>query len=317
MANKRISELNPATPLQDSDLLAVVQDTGTENETRKTTVGALRSGMGLHGFINTNGRPSNMCYRIATFSSITNSRFALSLEFCVVGLPHVQTVNGSCIIDFNGDDCNFLYSTYMSKSNIPTTSTPLFSPSESLFLVRTGTFEFELWVKPSSAMFMYEFKQYYDVTNIVLEGAANGYYADINTIQGQKFYPYTNNQVLTINSSNESQYFTPAPGYNASLGQYIVYMTIPEEYSTFVIQASRRYTVAKILPPQGMEFEDYKKILFMGNISFMAGRGTAPADANSGTYRMSYYWYSHNNQVESETFAEFILKNKVWYSVFY
>jgi len=49
MANKKISDLNPAAPLQDGDLLAVVQDTGSKNETRKTTVGALRSGMGGGG----------------------------------------------------------------------------------------------------------------------------------------------------------------------------------------------------------------------------------------------------------------------------
>jgi|GEM_PF-4721539 len=320
MANKKISQLNPAAPLQNTDLLAVVQDTGSANETRRTTVGALRSGMGLYGSIKYGGRPTSDCYRIATFSSSApsnNLRFALLLDFCIVGLPHVQTVTGSCIIDFYDNGCNFLYPTYMSKSNIHMNSTPLFSQTESLFLVRTGTFEFELWLKSSAFHFMYVIKQYDDLTNIVLENATSGYHTNINSISGQKFYPYTDNRVLTINSSNESQYFTPAPGYNPSLHQYIVYMSIPEEYSTFVIQTSVKYTVVKILPPQGAEFEDYKKIMFMGNITFMTGQDYDSTQPNYGTYRMSYYWYSHNGEVERETFAEFILKNKIWYSIFY
>jgi len=359
MINKRISELNPAAPLQDGDLLAVVQDTGSENETRRTTVGALRSGMGgaqtvitsvdgsiivnkqgntvdlsrdfyvlsgaISDYVNSRG---NGYYRIATFTSSnsgSNAKFGLLFDFYIVDSPQQQTVNGSCIIDLYGSTCNFLYSMYRSKSRVSNNTTPVFNPAESLFLVSKGTDEFELWlqIKFNPTNFVYGIKRYNYLKNFILEDRDTGYkVTDINSISGTKIYGEIeniicdNSRVLVINDGNASQYFTHAYGDN----QYDVYMNIPEEYSTFVIETTATYRIVKIQPQGGINFDDYKKIMIIGNVVLWQGESYNTSSPNYGNYRISQYWYSHrhssNNEVR-EAFAEFILKNKVWYSVFY
>ena len=110
------------------------------------------------------------------------------------------------------------------------------------------------------------------MTNIVLENATNGYHTDITNISGQKFYPYTDNRVLVIDDNNASQYFTYIPNYfQPQNGPYDVYMNIPEEYSTFVIETTALYRIVKIQPQGGIHFDDYKKIMIIGNVVLWQG----------------------------------------------
>jgi len=54
MANSKISKLPVAQPLQDSDLIPVVQTSGTGLETRRTTINSLRSGFSSDRIISNN-----------------------------------------------------------------------------------------------------------------------------------------------------------------------------------------------------------------------------------------------------------------------
>ena len=131
-----------------------------------------------------------------------------------------------------------------------------------------------------------------------------------------------NSRVLVINDGNVAQYFTDdhynlpiSPGNNNAHDAASVYAYIPAGYSIIVVETSFNYKIKKIQPLGGVDFEDYKKITFMGNIHFWEGKTV------SGDYRISEYWYSYRHNSQSnffvEAFTEFILKNKVWYSVYY
>jgi len=115
---------------------------------------------------------------------------------------------------------------------------------------------------------------------------------------------------LVINDANVSQYFTHHGGNNPD----DVDAYIPEGYSIIVVETTNRHKIAKIKPLGGVDFEDYKKITFMGNVDFWQGSG-------SGNYGISQYWYTYRhgggNNFLVEAFTEFILKNKIWYSVYY
>jgi hypothetical protein len=79
MANKRISELPEAATLQDSDLLAVVQENGPENETRKVTMGELRNVVGCVGI---GGGYAEMTYA-ELFSLVENNELIIGRRYCI------------------------------------------------------------------------------------------------------------------------------------------------------------------------------------------------------------------------------------------
>ena len=124
-------------------------------------------------------------------------------------------------------------------------------------------------------------------------------------------------QILVINDNNASQYFTSAA--IGSLPETVVKLSIPDGYSTFLIDTTISYKVVKILPQNEIIFSNYKRIMIIGNVEFWAGVPTQTIEPASGDYRVSQYWYAHRggSHICNEGFAEFILRNKVWYSVFY
>ena len=54
MANSKISKLPNAGPLQDSDIIPIVQTSGTESETRKTTINSLQSSISFDRIVSNN-----------------------------------------------------------------------------------------------------------------------------------------------------------------------------------------------------------------------------------------------------------------------
>lgn len=131
------------------------------------------------------------------------------------------------------------------------------------------------------------------------------------------FSSYAAARVLVINNANVSQYFTPIEGDVST----DVYFYLPDRYATIVVETTDKYKIVKIKPVGGVDFEDYKKFTITGNVSFWEGSSGNGDSVNSGNYRISRYWYSHRfghgSDSITEAFTEFILKNKVWYSLFY
>ena len=122
-------------------------------------------------------------------------------------------------------------------------------------------------------------------------------------------------QVLVINDNNVSDYLSP---FGNTLTD--VYLILPEGYSTIVVDTTTTYQIWKIKPETGIEFANYKKVMIMGNAKFCEGTLGEGPSANAGDYRISHNFYVQRHgsgYVTNESFAEFILRNKVWYTVFY
>ena len=146
-----------------------------------------------------------------------------------------------------------------------------------------------------------------------------------NTLQthqitvGELFSSCVASRVLVINDSNVSQYFVHVGVINSHIND--VYFYLPDGYSIIVVETTNRYKIVKIMPVAGgVDFADYKKIMFMGNVDFWEGDASNSNNVHSGDYRISRYWYSQRHGGSNyviEAFTEFILKDKVWYSVFY
>ena len=119
-------------------------------------------------------------------------------------------------------------------------------------------------------------------------------------------------QVLVINDNNASLYLQ-----QSSLSIVTtVDLLLPTTCSTIIFDTTQSYTISKIRPQEN-DFSNYKKIAIMGTVTIMDGES---CEHSRGDYRISRYWYNYRHQERSllsESYAEFILRNKVWYSVYY
>jgi hypothetical protein len=378
MANKRISELPEAATLQDSDLLAVVQDTGLETETRKVTVGALRSAIG--GEVQPNASQNQDVVHSQSNGFVENFPLSMSEggQSISVGFYGVRFTPGQNFVVQYAQVCkrdnmtsgSFVVALYSagitSGSSSRTEGMELLAQSNAVsfsgsngIAIAEFSEEEQILVEANKEYYMVLYVQHpsnkarglicrrlfsNDWGNSSLTLAFNGssqtvlstlgnsdfstVYPSSNVnaivlpymkIYGQAEHTNTNtnnSRVLVINDANAHLYFTSIDNT-----PYNRYLSIPDEYSIFVIETTTAYHVVKIRPQGGHEFKDYKKIMLMGNIELWNGNvgGDTSFLDNSGDYRISRYWYSHRqgNYVIQEAFAEFILKNKVWYSVFY
>ena len=121
-------------------------------------------------------------------------------------------------------------------------------------------------------------------------------------------------QVLVITDNNVCQYLTQIEGESAETD---VYLNLPENYNIVVLDTTSTYHIWKIKPEIGVEFPNYMKLMFMGNVTFIEGREYQPA--NTGDYRISRFWNTYRSapSAPNEAFIEFVLRNRVWYAVFY
>lgn len=121
-------------------------------------------------------------------------------------------------------------------------------------------------------------------------------------------------QVLVITDNNVCQYLTQIEGESAETD---VYLNLPENYNIVVLDTTSTYHIWKIKPEIGVEFPNYMKLMFMGNVTFIEGKEYQPA--NTGDYRISRFWNTYRSapSAPNEAFIEFVLRNRVWYAVFY
>jgi hypothetical protein len=390
MANKKISELNPASALQSSDLIAVVQENqgSTEQplETRKTTVGALKTAIvpsfqSGDGSVTVSTQGNTVDFRVANSPIMGGyaEDFPLSMaeggQSVSVGFYGVRFSPGQNFIAKYAQICkrdnmtsgSFVVALYsagttanggrtenmqlLAQSNVTTMAgngvgNAEFSENQQILLEADKEYYIVLYVQHpsnSSRGLICKRRNANDWGNSNLTLAFSGTSQTVLTTLGSSnfstIYPSTNvnsivlpymkifgdtviqnnagqipsSQVLVINDNNVSDYLSP---FGNALTD--VYLILPEGYSTIVVDTTTSYQIWKIQPETGIEFANYKKVMIMGNAKFCEGTLGEGPSANAGDYRISRYWYTqHYNSIIDESFAEFILRNKVWYTVFY
>lgn len=389
MANKKISELNQATELQDTDLMAVVQENqGNADqplETRKTTIGALRSSItptiqSNDGSLVVSTQGNTVDIRM-TGNPITgggSENFPLSMaeggQSLAVGFYGVRFTPLQNYIAKYAQICkrdNMTSGTFVvaiySAGTTPTggrtenmqllaqteqtsmagngLGTAVFSENQQVELEAGSEYYMVVYVQhPSNSSRGLICKRtngnewgnsnlslaFYGNSQTVLPTLGSSNFTTLFPSTGVNAItlPYmkifgdsviSNNagqipssQVLVINDDNASSYLQQSSQSIATT----VDLLLPMACSTIIVDTTQNYTISKIRPAEN-EFSNYKKIAIMGSVTIMDGES---CEHNRGDYRISRYWYNHRQQERSflsEAFAEFILRNKVWYSVFY
>ncbi|MBR4350192.1 MAG: hypothetical protein IKP99_05660 [Bacteroidales bacterium] len=393
MANKKISELNPASALQSTDLMAVVQENQGNNEnpleTRKTTVGALKTAIvpsfqSGDGSLTVTEQGNQVDLRVANNNVAAGyvEDFPLSMaeggQNVPVGFYGVRFSPGQNFIAKHAQICkrdNMTSGTFVvAIYSAGTTATGGRTEGMELLAQTTqtsmsgngiGTADFpesqQIELEADHEYYMVVYVQHpssgtrglicrklngneWGNSNLTLafSGTSQTVASTLGSSNFSTLYPSSSvntitlpyikiygdsvaagagqippSQILVINDNNASQYFTSAA--IGSLPETVVKLSIPDGYSTFLIDTTISYTVVKILPQNEIIFSNYKRIMIIGNVEFWAGVPTQTIEPASGDYRVSQYWYAHRggSHICNEGFAEFILRNKVWYSVFY
>jgi hypothetical protein len=393
MANKKISELNPASALQSTDLMAVVQEnqgnSGNPLETRKTTVGALKNAIvpsfqSGDGSLTVTEQGNQVDLRVANNNVAAGyvEDFPLSMaeggQNVPVGFYGVRFTPGQNFIAKHAQICkrdNMTSGTFIvAIYSAGTTATGGRTEDMTLLAQTTqtsmsgngiGTADFpesqQVELEADHEYYMVVYVQHpssgtrglicrklngneWGNSNLTLafSGTSQTVLSTLGSSNFSTLYPSSSvntitlpyikiygdsvaagvgqippSQILVINDNNASQYFTSAA--IGSLPETVVKLSIPDGYSTFLIDTTISYKVVKILPQNEIIFSNYKRIMIIGNVEFWAGVPTQTIEPASGDYRVSQYWYAHRggSHICNEGFAEFILRNKVWYSVFY
>ena len=393
MANKKISELNPASALQSTDLMAVVQEnqgnSGNPLETRKTTVGALKNAIvpsfqSGDGSLTVTEQGNQVDLRVANNNVAAGfvENFPLSMaeggQNVPVGFYGVRFTPGQNFIAKHAQICkrdNMTSGTFVvAIYSAGTTATGGRTEGMELLAQTTqtsmsgngiGTADFpesqQVELEADHEYYMVVYVQHpssgtrglicrklngneWGNSNLTLafSGTSQTVLSTLGSSNFSTLYPSSSvntitlpyikiygdsvaagvgqippSQILVINDNNASQYFTSAA--IGSLPETVVKLSIPDGYSTFLIDTTISYKVVKILPQNEIIFSNYKRIMIIGNVEFWAGVPTQTIEPASGDYRVSQYWYAHRggSHICNEGFAEFILRNKVWYSVFY
>lgn len=393
MAKKKISELNPASALQSTDLMAVVQEnqgnSGNPLETRKTTVGALKNAIvpsfqSGDGSLTVTEQGNQVDLRVANNNVAAGyvEDFPLSMaeggQNVPVGFYGVRFTPGQNFIAKHAQICkrdNMTSGTFVvAIYSAGTTATGGRTEGMTLLAQTTqtsmngngiGTADFpesqQIELEADHEYYMVVYVQHpssgtrglicrklngneWGNSNLTLafSGTSQTVASTLGSSNFSTLYPSSTvntitlpyikiygdsvaagagqippSQILVINDNNASQYFTSAA--IGSLPETVVKLSIPDGYSTFLIDTTISYKVVKILPQNEIIFSNYKRIMIIGNVEFWAGVPTQTIEPASGDYRVSQYWYAHRggSHICNEGFAEFILRNKVWYSVFY
>jgi hypothetical protein len=114
--------------------------------------------------------------------------------------------------------------------------------------------------------------------------------------------------------------------WNRFDGDPVYDLCVPNEYDVVEIDVSEDYKFRGIVPIVGETFEDWKIIKITSpsrSVSFW--QGSYVDDSNNpdnvhldADYRITKYWYNIYRGSRLEEFAaEFILRNKIWYTTFY
>ncbi len=395
MANKKISELNPASALQSTDLMAVVQEnqgnSGNPLETRKTTVGALKNAIvpsfqSGDGSLTVTEQGNQVDLRVANNNVAAGyvEDFPLSMaeggQNVPVGFYGVRFTPGQNFIAKHAQICkrdNMTSGTFVvAIYSAGTTATGGRTEGMELLAQTTetsmngngiGTADFpesqQVELEADHEYYMVVYVQHpssgtrglicrklngneWGNSNLTLafSGTSQTVLSTLGSSNFSTLYPSSTvntitlpylkiygdsvaagagqippSQVLVINDNNVSQYLTHI-GIGSTYTD--VFLFLPEGYSTVVLDTTQLYQIWKIQPISGQEFSNYKKLMFLGNVKFYPGIITSVNNppANAGDYRISQYWYAYRNSrndAHFEGFSEFVLRNKVWYSVYY
>ena len=393
MANKKISELDQASALQSTDLMAVVQENQGNNEnpleTRKTTVGALKSAIvpsfqSGDGSLTVTEQGNQVDLRVANNNVAAGyvEDFPLSMaeggQNVPVGFYGVRFTPGQNFIAKHAQICkrdNMTSGTFVvAIYSAGTTATGGRTEGMTLLAQTTqtsmngngiGTADFpesqQIELEADHEYYMVVYVQHpssgtrglicrklngneWGNSNLTLafSGTSQTVASTLGSSNFSTLYPSSSvntitlpyikiygdsvaagagqippSQVLVINDNNASQYLIYI-GSGDALND--VFLVIPEEYTAVVVETTTTYQICKIKPVTGQEFADYKKLMIMGNVKYWQGYSSLGSGPTEGDYRISQYFYSQrhgSSMVSNESFAEFILRNKVWYTVFY
>lgn len=388
MANKKISELNPASALQSTDLMAVVQDnqgnSGNPLETRKTTVGALKNAIvpsfqSGDGSLTVTEQGNQVDLRVANNNVAAGyvEDFPLSMaeggQNVPVGFYGVRFTPGQNFIAKHAQICkrdNMTSGTFIvAIYSAGTTATGGRTEGMELLAQTTetsmngngiGTADFpesqQVELEADHEYYMVVYVQHpssgtrglicrklngneWGNSNLTLafSGTSQTVLSTLGSSNFSTLYPSSTvntitlpyikiygdsvaagagqippSQVLVINDNNASLYLQ-----QSSLSIVTtVDLLLPTTCSTIIFDTTQSYTISKIRPQEN-DFSNYKKIAIMGTVTIMDGES---CEHSRGDYRISRYWYNYRHQERSllsESYAEFILRNKVWYSVYY
>ena len=375
MANKKISELNQAQPVSPGDVLPIVQNVNSTQETRKITVSNLLAscsggGNGSSGGAATaaGGFVENFPLSMAEGAQNINPGF-YGVRF-TPGADFVAQYAQICKRDVmtSGSFVVAIYSQGVSTSSSRTENmTLLAQTSPATFNGDNGiaTAEFsaqqQITLEANKEYYMVLYVQHsadrglicrrtiansWGNSNLTLafKGSSQTVQATLGSSNFSTLFPSAsvndiimpfmkiygiadtssvnnNSRVLVINDGNVAQYFTDTAygnpiNPNTAHDTSDVYAYIPDGYSIIAVETTNRYKIAAIKPLGGIDFKDYKKITFMGSkVDFWQGA------YGNNNYGISQYWYTYRHSggynFLVEAFTEFILKNKVWYSVYY
>ena len=388
MANKKISELNPASALQSTDLMAVVQEnqgnSGNPLETRKTTVGALKNAIvpsfqSGDGSLTVTEQGNQVDLRVANNNVAAGyvEDFPLSMaeggQNVPVGFYGVRFTPGQNFIAKHAQICkrdNMTSGTFVvAIYSAGTTATGGRTEGMTLLAQTTqtsmngngiGTADFpesqQVELEADHEYYMVVYVQHpssgtrglicrklngneWGNSNLTLafSGTSQTVLSTLGSSNFSTLYPSSTvntitlpyikiygdsvaagagqippSQVLVINDNNASLYLQ-----QSSLSIVTtVDLLLPTTCSTIIFDTTQSYTISKIIPQEN-DFSNYKKIAIMGTVTIMDGES---CEHSRGDYRISRYWYNYRHQERSllsESYAEFILRNKVWYSVYY
>ena len=388
MANKKISELNPASALQSTDLMAVVQEnqgnSGNPLETRKTTVGALKNAIvpsfqSGDGSLTVTEQGNQVDLRVANNNVAAGyvEAFPLSMaeggQNVPVGFYGVRFTPGQNFIAKHAQICkrdNMTSGTFVvAIYSAGTTATGGRTEDMTLLAQTTqtsmsgngiGTADFpesqQIELEADHEYYMVVYVQHpssgtrglicrklngneWGNSNLTLafSGTSQTVLSTLGSSNFSTLYPSSTvntitlpyikiygdsvaagagqippSQVLVINDNNASLYLQ-----QSSLSIVTtVDLLLPTTCSTIIFDTTQSYTISKIIPQEN-DFSNYKKIAIMGTVTIMDGES---CEHSRGDYRISRYWYNYRHQERSllsESYAEFILRNKVWYSVYY
>lgn len=393
MANKKISELDQASALQSTDLMAVVQENQGNNEnpleTRKTTVGALKSAIvpsfqSGDGSLTVTEQGNQVDLRVANNNVAAGyvEDFPLSMaeggQNVPVGFYGVRFTPGQNFIAKHAQICkrdNMTSGTFVvAIYSAGTTATGGRTEDMTLLAQTTqtsmsgngiGTADFpesqQVELEADHEYYMVVYVQHpssgtrglicrkqngneWGNSNLTLAFSGNSQtvmetlgssnfstlfpstgvnsmvlpymkiYGDYVSMGSSSVGQQPSAQVLVITDNNVCQYLTQIEGESAETD---VYLNLPENYNIVVLDTTSTYHIWKIKPEIGVEFPNYMKLMFMGNVTFIEGREYQPA--NTGDYRISRFWNTYRSapSAPNEAFIEFVLRNRVWYAVFY
>lgn len=388
MANKKISELDQASALQSTDLMAVVQENPENNEnpleTRKTTVGALKTAIvpsfqSGDGSLTITEQGNQVDIRVANNNVAAGfvEDFPLSMaeggQNVPVGFYGVRFTPGQNFIAKHAQICkrdNMTSGTFIvAIYSAGTTATGGRTEGMELLAQTTqtsmsgngiGTADFpesqQIELEADHEYYMVVYVQHpssgtrglicrklngneWGNSNLTLafSGTSQTVLSTLGSSNFSTLYPSSSvntitlpyikiygdsvaagagqippSQVLVINDNNASLYLQ-----QSSLSIVTtVDLLLPTTCSTIIFDTTQSYTISKIRPQEN-DFSNYKKIAIMGTVTIMDGES---CEHSRGDYRISRYWYNYRHQERSllsESYAEFILRNKVWYSVYY